>query len=593
MAVLSILMAALLLISLLGWFSFLRRKSGLHWAFMPALAVSCIALAVFCAGLLNLLVPAVWAIFLAGLFWAGREALALARAPKAWWADYPKAWLVLAGLWGYFYAFFAGQQLVGSDNFSHWGLVVKTMLRYDRFPNFSNAGYIDFQSYPLGSSSFLYYVCRLVSHSEGCMIFAQSILTLAALFTLCAFVKKRRVLQYGVVAAAALAVWTSSVTYYSGVSDLLVDTLLAGYAIALLAFFFYYRDTLPGKILWLAPLGCLITIIKNSGGLFPVFVCLGVLLTLRRQHALKACWKPWLATTLAPFALLYLWERHVAFSFAGGAATEHSLSLSRFESVFGEKSPADIAAISSTFFKNVLNLYNPAFEALAVLLLLWVVSRLVKALPDKGFYTAAAGMGAALWAVYTLGLLGMYWFSMPLADALPLASFARYDLTLAQALLGLCVMAALRMADTLLEARFTRAWWLGAAAAAVVVFCCGYSFKPSPAKLVVPRAVDSTESGAQRVYLEALLAKTPLPDGAKCIVYRPDTLNNRYAYYLVRYTLLSGDIKVVGADDLASLSLDGYDYFLCTASDETIAAYYTAHFGTSDTSRAVTLADVS
>ncbi|MCI2047479.1 MAG: hypothetical protein LKJ90_07160 [Faecalibacterium sp.] len=593
MAVGSVWMAALLLISLLGWFSFWRRASGLHWAFAPVLAVSCIALAVFGAGLLNILVPVVWAVFLAGLFFALREGVCLAKAPKAWWAAYPKAWLVLAGLWGYFYAFFAGQQLVGSDNFSHWGLVVKTMLRYDRFPNFSNAGYLDFQSYPLGSSSFLYYVCRLISGGEGCMIFAQSILTLAALFTLCAFVQKRRALQYGVVAFAALCIWTSSVTYYSGVSDLLVDTLLAVYAIALLAFFFCYRDALAGKILWLAPLSCMITIIKNSGGLFPVFVCLGMLLTLRRQHALKTCWKPWLITTLAPFALLYLWERHVAFSFAQGAATEHSLSLSRFEAVFGEKTAADIAAISSAFFKNVLNLYNPAFEALAVLLALWVASLFIKGLPDKGFYACAAAMGTVLWAVYTLGLLGMYWFSMPLEDALPLASFARYDLTLAEALLGLCVIAALRMADTLLETRFTRGWWLGAAAAALVVFCCAYSFKPTPAKLVVPRAVDSTESGAQRVYLEALLAKTPLPDGAKCIVYRPDTLNNRYAYYLVRYTLLSGDIKVVGAGDLDTLSLAGYDYFLCTASDDTIEAYYTAHFGTSDTSRAVTLAKVS
>ena len=52
------------------------------------------------------------------------------------------------------------------DNFSHWAVVVKNMLITHRFPDAYSA-MIDFKSYPLGSSSFLYYFCSVVGSEEG------------------------------------------------------------------------------------------------------------------------------------------------------------------------------------------------------------------------------------------------------------------------------------------------------------------------------------------------------------------------------------------------------------------------------------------
>ena len=60
-------------------------------------------------------------------------------------------------------------KFVHYDNFSHWAVVVKDMLLTDRIPDAASA-IIDLKSYPLGSSSFLYYVCRIVGNGEGVML---------------------------------------------------------------------------------------------------------------------------------------------------------------------------------------------------------------------------------------------------------------------------------------------------------------------------------------------------------------------------------------------------------------------------------------
>ena len=124
----------LLLFSLYGCIRFLSRYFRIEFCF--GICFSLVGSTLFLAGMLNLLREAAWAIFLLGLFLAGRSAKQKQSARV----------LLCPGV-----AFFLGMGVVllfllrgsiftGYDNFSHWGLVAKILTRFDRFPNFMKRG---------------------------------------------------------------------------------------------------------------------------------------------------------------------------------------------------------------------------------------------------------------------------------------------------------------------------------------------------------------------------------------------------------------------------------------------------------------------
>ena len=73
-----------------------------------------------------------------------------------------------------------GKVFGGYDNFFLWGIVVESMLNTNRFPNFEDA-IIEFQEYPLESSSYIYFVAKLVSTNESIWMFAQIYMMLSCI----------------------------------------------------------------------------------------------------------------------------------------------------------------------------------------------------------------------------------------------------------------------------------------------------------------------------------------------------------------------------------------------------------------------------
>lgn len=60
-----------------------------------------------------------------------------------------------------------GCVLTYNDDFSHWGLIVRTMLVEDGFPAAGDP-LITFTSYPPGTACLIYYVCRMVTGQASC-----------------------------------------------------------------------------------------------------------------------------------------------------------------------------------------------------------------------------------------------------------------------------------------------------------------------------------------------------------------------------------------------------------------------------------------
>ena len=131
-------------------------------------------------------------------------------------------------------------KFVHYDNFSHWAVVVKYMLLTDRIPDAASA-IIDFKSYPLGSSSFLYYVCRIVGNGEGVMLAGQALLLFASFYAVFGVIRDQKRFML----AALLGLGCSLMSFFNisiRINNLLVDFLLPALTLAAIGVMFSERE---------------------------------------------------------------------------------------------------------------------------------------------------------------------------------------------------------------------------------------------------------------------------------------------------------------------------------------------------------------
>lgn len=219
----------LFFISNLGIWEYFRRKSGINIYFIPAFTICLQVTILFCAGILNCLELAVLLIFGMGIFSA---VYYLCKDFKNVVHTYCNGgYLFFAVSFCVLLFVCRGRVFVHYDNFSHWALVVKSMLLTDRFPSFQDT-IVLFQEYPLGSASYIYYFAKMVSNSEAIQMVAQGFMMLS--FILPVFKCIKRNLAASVI---YVLIFVNYIFCYNvAITNLLVDTLLPLQGMAMLFF---------------------------------------------------------------------------------------------------------------------------------------------------------------------------------------------------------------------------------------------------------------------------------------------------------------------------------------------------------------------
>lgn len=137
----------------LGFWEFLRRKTNADFVFLPGITVVVQMSVLFVAGLLNVLPHVTVLLWVFGSFyivyacWKDRSAAFLRKHYFTAESFLHLLYHILFSL--IFFSFLFGKKLLESDNFSHWGLIVKALLQKNRFPNFKEENYLMFQEYPI------------------------------------------------------------------------------------------------------------------------------------------------------------------------------------------------------------------------------------------------------------------------------------------------------------------------------------------------------------------------------------------------------------------------------------------------------------
>lgn len=595
--VLTILRLIAFALSTAGYVAFVRA----YWRISPRASyvfiLSALACLMYFAGLLNVLLVGAYALFFGGvalfIVVLARRKMALAYNRSSLSAMNIGFALGLAFL----IASLIDTKFVHYDNFSHWAVVVKSMLIENQIPNATTA-IIDFKSYPLGSSAFLYYFCRVVGNSEGVMLIGQGVLLTACFYAVFGVIRdQKRFLLSALLGlgCAALAFFNISIR----VNNLLVDFLLPALALAALGSLSAEQASFRSRCLSVVPVLGLLVITKNTGIFFAALVY--VFLLYRAVKLRNELEKPrpyvWLALAAIAASLLplVLWNFHTALAFPGDTS-KFSYDLGALTALKIDKTPEQIRAITSLFLKTAVSLNLRATQGIllfnALALTAYFIARFALKKRWK-LLKVLLTLDIAL-VLYYAGILGMYIVSMPLEEALRLAGFDRYASSMVLLFIGALSMCAVsdveqsfyiqqgerrdvRAFKSLTSKNIYQAATIVLTLAAAMVLVSEFNGMNS-----IKAAYDTTLPAK----VEAMVGDnwTREDDSTRYLFYATDTneqVTNYYLPYVGRYFLFASQVDAVSAFDEAAFmgQIQTYDKFVILESTPEISAYMQAHAG--------------
>lgn len=434
-----IILGFLFIASCSGYGLFFLRQLKLCENFVPITVVSALSLVLYLFGLLGFLFPGAVALYAMGFVLLGINLVQYRKNRLTVWR--PKLFdCCFAAVAGLFLILSLNLKLQHYDNFSHWAIVVKNMLTNDRFPNMTDY-IVSYKDYPLGISTWLYYVCRFWGHQEGILLFGQNLFLLCAFYAIFGMVReKRRFLVY-----TFLAMGFSMLSYLNmtiRINNLLVDFHLPILSLAGIAVIEHCRYS-PGKNVWvLVPMLGVTAIVKNTGILFaliPIFYWIYV--TVIQKGSRREFTRILVAAVLILLPLV-LWKYHEATALAG---LDKKFSLSAGD-IGQAAAPEDYSQIISDFISSALNprgraaqvFYLSNAAAIACCLYTLILQkrklRLLSVLPALNLLVVG----------YYAGILCLYLFVMPVGEARILAGFERYACSIILFFAGALLLAAAR-----------------------------------------------------------------------------------------------------------------------------------------------------
>ena len=582
-------------LSIAGYVAFARSYLKISPRASYIFVLSSLALLVYFAGLAGVLLYAAYALFGIGivLFVALLINKRIAQAYNV--SSLSAINLAFAVVFLVFIASLIHTKFIHYDNFSHWAVVVKYMLVTDQIPNAASA-IIDFKSYPLGSSSFLYYVGRIIGNSEGVMLAGQGMLLFACFYAVFGAIRD----QKRFLLAALLGTGCSLMALFNitiRINNLLVDFLLPALALASIGVMLAERNRFSTLCLATLPVLGLLVIVKNTGIFFAlfgfVFLIYRSVQYQNKDEKLRPFYWGALGTILLALIPLVFWNVHTAIAFPADTS-KFSYDFQTLSSFTIDKTPDQIRYIVQLFLYTVtqINQLNTLGFVLfnAVALVVYLVARFVFHKRWK-LLLALVLLDLAV-ALYYGGILAMYILSMPLDEALRLAGFERYASSMILFMLG-----ALSMRLTIdVENSFYRQqgekrdYRAFSSLTAKNIYQIATVLLSMLASLILLSEFNGMNS-IKQAYDESLPAKVETmvgdnwntPDNdTRYLFYATDTDSQVSSYYLPyvgRYFLFASQVDSVSTftDEAFMGQIQTYDKFVILEITPEIAAYMQAH----------------
>lgn len=322
-----------------------------------------------------------------------------------------------------------GNAFIGWDEFSHWGLAVKSMTLLDALHT-SPASIATFKDYPPAATLFEYFFTRSApAFREDAALIAVNLLFFSLVMPAFALTRGRGRAGQGLL-LTLIVFLLPTVFYPDFYRQIYVDALLGLLMGA--ALLTYFADaSLCGRLTTAGLLGML-TLTKSSGAGLAALA----LLVMAADAALfqRARRRQVVCTALLVLACALSWKAHLALAGVGDSWSAGSLSLSLSEA----QRDIVLVFLRSLAEFRLAEYWIPLTAAMGLALFFaagWRLCSGGETLARARGYTAYALLGAGA-GVYALTLLALYLFAYSPYEAQNLASFGRYLSTYALAMLA-------------------------------------------------------------------------------------------------------------------------------------------------------------
>jgi len=478
----------------------------------------------------------------------------------------------------YLFVFLHNTIYIHHDNFSHWGLIVKNLYRNSRFPNFSDQ-IIRFQSYPTGSACFIWYVCKVIGYSEGNTLFAQSMLIFACIypfFIMCNGIYTKEKFMLLVLVLAECIVWISyGADKGVGLYQLLVDVLLAAVAVAAFTIVYCLKDEINKAICCAVPLLVFEVCIKNSGVMwvFAIFIEL-CYFSCKNINENDKIFKVMGGALGIPFLFRVLWDSHIKMVFDNAIETKHAMSIEYWSKAFNEKTKEDLQNITRIFWNRTLSIKSKVTICLIIMVICtYLAYKINKKNAQRIHILFCCCFLIIVSVVYQVGNYFMYIFSMSTSEALRLAEYDRYVMTLECFLSGVIFLFLIILFITYRKEKIILQIY---SLAVLIVFEIGvvWSHRADIKYLIyhLNPQVSSNDNITRwyfdRERMDDIVTQYELEEGKNCIIYIGDK-EPYYRPYMSRYVLYSNNVRTINSNQINELkNANKYDYAIIMEQDQ-------------------------
>lgn len=503
----------LFFISTIGSWEWLRRYTKVESVFLPGLTIAIQTTLLFFSGILNCLPETVLLLYLAGFsgilmrFLQSRNFVFIKN-----YRDISFGFLSLIVI--FFLFFLRNRSFFLSDDFSHWGLVLKQMLQTNRFPRYDDS-LILHQNYPMGSSAYIYFFTKLTGRLEWQQMFAQDYMIATCFLPLFRFVKKNKTASTIVIASTSIFMLTCNLPPMC----LGVDTLLplVGISVLLYAWVYAKKDSPKTQTVLIIFYLIQLTQIKNSGIYFVAVIA--VWLLYQSKNSIQSSLFRLACISSSPFTL-FLWNKHCDYLIPNSNLSRHAMTYENSKSMIAAKTMSDMINISKK-----LIFFSVTWKDLWLLMLFFAVIYIITLIffkTERKRFLKIAFFSVAIFGFYQLGLWIMYQCSMPTEQAVELASIVRYDRTIVIYVIYVMTAYILHLLSC---ANITKAGAIGILLFVIVSFS-GHLY------LTVNR--DYWKKSEPKIWLESTLKENNIPRDAHCCMIAEEN-----CFFIVRYELYS------------------------------------------------------
>lgn len=430
----------------------------------------------------------------------------------------------------------AGRRIVSWDEFTHWGLAVKSMTALDALSTHASS-IVTFKDYPPAMTLIQYFFTRsLPAFSEDAALVALNLVYFSLALPLFSSLRGKRALPAcGLLFFTVLLLPTA--LYPAFYTELYVDAILGLLMAAALLTYFTQGDRLSK----LSAFGllALLTLTKSSGaGLAGIALCvMGADAALYRRESRRTV----LAATATVAVAYASWKAHTALAGAGASWATGEISLSALMRLGGARKDAALHFLRALGETELTGYLFPVNSVMAVVLFLfagWGILRGQAARTKRRGYTALGALAAG-GVIYAASLLTLYLFVYSEYEAVNLASFGRYMMTYALALTACAAGAAIRLGAYRGK---------GAQATAAVFLClCALSNVGLTLYHMAAAPVQARETAQARAsYAPAQRARELLQEGERLYILSP--VGGDYDWWLTRYDLMLPDAAISPTD---------------------------------------------